>query len=96
MNPSNGHLKLLARNSTLGKTLREFAIDPTGRWLIVGNPGQRQRLLFPAQSGHGRTRVRSEAPGDRFTGRFQVRFAILQIISATVQVVSSSRPAQFL
>ncbi|SAL60625.1 3-carboxymuconate cyclase-like protein [Caballeronia udeis] len=37
VDPSNGHLKLLARNSTLGKTPREFAIDPTGRWLIVGN-----------------------------------------------------------
>jgi 6-phosphogluconolactonase len=34
---SNGHLKLLGRYSTLGKTPREFAIDPTGRWLIVGN-----------------------------------------------------------
>jgi 6-phosphogluconolactonase len=34
---SNGHLKLLGRYSTLGKTPREFAIDPGGRWLIVGN-----------------------------------------------------------
>ncbi|SAL12306.1 3-carboxymuconate cyclase-like protein [Caballeronia sordidicola] len=34
---SNGHLKLLNRRSTMGKTPREFAIDPTGRWLIVGN-----------------------------------------------------------
>jgi 6-phosphogluconolactonase len=37
VNPSDGHLKLLGRNSTLGKTPREFAIDPGGRWLIVGN-----------------------------------------------------------
>ena len=37
VNPSDGHLKLLGRTSTLGKTPREFAIDPTGRWLIVGN-----------------------------------------------------------
>jgi 6-phosphogluconolactonase len=37
VNPSDGHLKLLGRNSTLGKTPREFAIDPTGRWLVVGN-----------------------------------------------------------
>jgi 6-phosphogluconolactonase (cycloisomerase 2 family) len=37
VNPSDGHLKLLGRHSTLGKTPREFAIDPTGRWLIVGN-----------------------------------------------------------
>ena len=37
VNPADGHLKLLNRRSTLGKTPREFAIDPTGRWLIVGN-----------------------------------------------------------
>ena len=37
INPSDGHLKLLGRTSTLGKTPREFAIDPTGHWLIVGN-----------------------------------------------------------
>jgi 6-phosphogluconolactonase len=37
VDPSNGHLKLLGRRSTLGKTPREFAIDPTGRWLVVGN-----------------------------------------------------------
>lgn len=37
VNPADGHLKLLGRRSTLGKTPREFAIDPTGRWLIVGN-----------------------------------------------------------
>jgi len=37
VNPSDGHLKLLGRTSTLGKTPREFAIDPTGHWLIVGN-----------------------------------------------------------
>jgi 6-phosphogluconolactonase len=34
---SNGHLKLVGRHPTLGKTPREFTIDPSGRWLIVGN-----------------------------------------------------------
>ncbi len=34
---ANGHLKLVGRQSTLGKSPREFAIDPTGNWLIVGN-----------------------------------------------------------
>ncbi|WP_256701785.1 lactonase family protein [Burkholderia sp. SRS-W-2-2016] len=34
---SNGHLKQIGRQSTLGKSPREFAIDPTGHWLIVGN-----------------------------------------------------------
>ncbi|MDR5833416.1 lactonase family protein [Caballeronia sp. LZ034LL] len=37
VDPSNGQLKLLHRYPTLGKTPREFAIDPTGRWLVVGN-----------------------------------------------------------
>jgi len=37
VNPADGQLKLLNRRSTLGKSPREFAIDPTGRWLIVGN-----------------------------------------------------------
>ncbi len=37
VDPSDGHLKLLGRRSTLGKTPREFAIDPTGRWLVIGN-----------------------------------------------------------
>ena len=37
VNPADGHLKLLNRRSTLGASPREFAIDPTGRWLIVGN-----------------------------------------------------------
>ncbi|SAL43271.1 lactonase family protein [Caballeronia humi] len=34
---SNGRLKLTGRQPTLGKTPREFTIDPSGRWLIVGN-----------------------------------------------------------
>lgn len=37
VNPADGQLKLLNRRSTLGKSPREFAIDPTGRWLIIGN-----------------------------------------------------------
>lgn len=37
VNPASGHLSFMNRRSTLGKTPREFAIDPTGRWLIVGN-----------------------------------------------------------
>lgn len=37
VNPASGHLSFMNRRSTLGKTPREFAIDPTGHWLIVGN-----------------------------------------------------------
>jgi 6-phosphogluconolactonase len=46
VNPSDGHLKLLGRTSTLGKTPREFAIDPTGRWLIVGNQNSDSVYFF--------------------------------------------------
>lgn len=46
VNPSDGHLKLLGRTSTLGKTPREFAIDPTGRWLIVGNQDSDSAYFF--------------------------------------------------
>ncbi|WP_233800386.1 lactonase family protein [Paraburkholderia sp. HP33-1] len=37
VDPANGHLKQIGRQSSLGKSPREFAIDPTGNWLIVGN-----------------------------------------------------------
>jgi 6-phosphogluconolactonase (cycloisomerase 2 family) len=37
VDPSNGQLKLMGRQPSLGKTPREFAIEPGGRWLIVGN-----------------------------------------------------------
>jgi 6-phosphogluconolactonase (cycloisomerase 2 family) len=37
VDPGNGHLTLAGRQPTLGKTPREFAIEPGGRWLIVGN-----------------------------------------------------------
>ncbi len=46
VDPSNGHLKLLKRYPTLGKTPREFAIDPTGRWLIVGNQDSDTAYFF--------------------------------------------------
>lgn len=42
----NGHLKLEKRYSTLGKTPREFAIDPSGRWLIVGNQDSDSAYFF--------------------------------------------------
>ncbi|CAH2932351.1 MAG: 3-carboxymuconate cyclase [uncultured Paraburkholderia sp.] len=37
VDPTNGHLKKIGHQSSLGKSPREFAIDPTGKWLIVGN-----------------------------------------------------------
>ena len=37
VNHTDGRLKHVGRQSSLGKTPREFLIDPTGKWLIVGN-----------------------------------------------------------
>jgi len=37
VDPANGHLKPIGHQSSLGKSPREFAIDPSGNWLIVGN-----------------------------------------------------------
>lgn len=46
VDPKNGHLKLVKRYPTLGKTPREFAIDPTGRWLVVGNQESDSAYFF--------------------------------------------------
>ena len=46
VDPANGHLKFIRRYPTLGKTPREFAIDPTGRWLIVGNQESDSAYFF--------------------------------------------------
>lgn len=34
---ASGRLSLVGRQSSLGRTPREFLIDPSGKWLIVGN-----------------------------------------------------------
>ncbi len=39
-------MKLLKRYPTLGKTPREFAMDPSGRWLIVGNQESDSAYFF--------------------------------------------------
>ncbi|HEY1997481.1 lactonase family protein [Paraburkholderia sp.] len=46
VDPANGHLKLVGRQSSLGKSPREFAIDPTGQWLIVGNQNSDTVYVF--------------------------------------------------
>ncbi|MDE1182812.1 lactonase family protein [Paraburkholderia sp.] len=46
VDPSNGHLTLIGRQSSLGKSPREFAIDPTGQWLIVGNQNSDTAYVF--------------------------------------------------
>ncbi|MCY0386858.1 lactonase family protein [Robbsia sp. Bb-Pol-6] len=46
VNPSDGHLRFVSRRSTLGKTPREFVIDPSGRWLILGNQDSDSAFIF--------------------------------------------------
>ena len=46
VDPANGHLKLVGRQPSLGKSPREFAIDPTGNWLIVGNQNSDTAYVF--------------------------------------------------
>ena len=46
VDPYDGLLKFVGRQSTLGRTPREFAIDPTGRWLIVGNQDSDSAFVF--------------------------------------------------
>lgn len=46
VDPASGHLTLLQRISSEGKTPREFSIDPSGHWLIVGNQQSNTAFVF--------------------------------------------------
>ncbi|MEC5406994.1 lactonase family protein [Paraburkholderia sp. MPAMCS5] len=46
VDPTNGRLKKIGHQSSLGKSPREFAIDPTGNWLIVGNQNSDTVYVF--------------------------------------------------
>ncbi len=43
---ANGHLHEVGRQSSLGRAPREFSIDPTGQWLIVGNQNSDTAYVF--------------------------------------------------
>jgi 6-phosphogluconolactonase len=43
---ASGKLRRVGRQSSLGKAPREFAIDPTGQWLIVGNQNSDTAFVF--------------------------------------------------
>ncbi|QGZ62862.1 beta-propeller fold lactonase family protein [Paraburkholderia acidisoli] len=43
---ASGKLTRVGRQASLGKSPREFAIDPTGRWLIVGNQNSDTAYVF--------------------------------------------------
>jgi 6-phosphogluconolactonase len=46
VDPGNGHIREVGRQSSLGKAPREFSIDPTGQWLIVGNQNSDTAYVF--------------------------------------------------
>jgi 6-phosphogluconolactonase len=46
VDPANGHIREVGRQSSLGKAPREFSIDPTGHWLIVGNQNSDTAYVF--------------------------------------------------
>ncbi len=51
---ASGMLKEAGRQSCLGRTPREFAIDPGGGWLIVGNQGSDALRVFRRDQESGR------------------------------------------
>lgn len=54
VNPADGRLKTVGRQSSLGRTPREFLIDPTGKWLIVGNQDSDTFYVFKRDVETGR------------------------------------------
>lgn len=54
VNPANGRLKTVDRQSSLGRTPREFLIDPTGKWLIVGNQDSDTFYVFRRDAETGK------------------------------------------
>ncbi|WP_414442716.1 lactonase family protein [Burkholderia sp. 22PA0106] len=51
---ASGKLAFVSRQSTFGKTPREFLIDPTGKWLIVGNQESGAFYVFRRDVATGR------------------------------------------
>jgi len=53
INPDNGQLTFVERYSTLGKTPRNFVIDPTGRYLLVANQNSNNIVVFKINPENG-------------------------------------------
>jgi 6-phosphogluconolactonase len=53
INPDNGKLTFMERRTTNGKNPRDFAIDPTGKWLIVANQDGNNIVVFKINPGTG-------------------------------------------
>lgn len=49
----NGNLTLVGRQSTLGRTPRNFAIDPSGNFLLAANQGSNEVIIFKRDSKTG-------------------------------------------
>ncbi|MBS1530318.1 MAG: lactonase family protein [Bacteroidetes bacterium] len=52
INPQDGRLTLMERHWT-GKNPRDFAIDPTGKWLLVANQDSDNIMVFRINPGTG-------------------------------------------
>src|SRR5580698_6490750 len=52
--PSSGKLTFVQSVPTHGQTPRNFAIDPTGQWLIVGNQDSKSVYMFKFDRESGR------------------------------------------
>ena len=46
IDPRNGRLALAGHQSVMGKTPRNFSIDPTGRFLLVANQNSNNIVVF--------------------------------------------------
>lgn len=46
INPSNGEPEIIGHQSTLGKTPRNFCIDPSGNFLLIANQNSDQIVIF--------------------------------------------------
>jgi len=63
INPDNGNLTFIQRISTLGKTPRNFVIDPTGKFLLVANQNSDSVIVYRIDQMSGKltpTNVRLE------------------------------------
>ena len=53
INPEDGKLTFMDRHTTYGKNPRDFAIDPTGKWLLVANQDSDNIVVFRINAGTG-------------------------------------------
>ncbi len=59
-NRGSGKLTLVQNQSTLGKTPRNFGVDPTGRWLIAANQNSGTVVLFAIDPATGKLTPKGE------------------------------------